>query len=80
VEAGYEVSRERSGFLDWLARVVPLRAQQYRGGLVSPPLPKPSFTLVDTSGARFDFRAKTENYVTLLFFGYTFVRICAPCR
>jgi protein SCO1 len=44
--------------------------QQYRGGLVSPPLPKPSFTLVDTSGAPFDFRAKTEGYVTLLFFGY----------
>jgi protein SCO1 len=46
-------------------------AQQYRGGLVSPPLPKPSFTLVDTAGASFDFRAKTEGYVTLLFFGYT---------
>jgi protein SCO1 len=46
-------------------------AQQYRGGLVSPPLPKPSFTLVDTSGAPFDFRVKTEGYVALLFFGYT---------
>jgi protein SCO1 len=46
-------------------------AQQYRGGLVSPPIPKPSFTLVDTSGAPFDFRAKTRGYVTLLFFGYT---------
>jgi protein SCO1/2 len=43
----------------------------YRGGLVSPPLPKPKFTLTDTSGAEFDFRAKTEGYVTLLFFGYT---------
>ena len=43
----------------------------YRGGLVSPPLPKPKFTLTDTSGAQFDFRAKTEGYVTLLFFGYT---------
>jgi protein SCO1 len=46
-------------------------AQQYRGGLVSPPLPKPSFTLVDTSGAPFDFRTKTRGYVTLLFFGFT---------
>ena len=42
----------------------------YRGGLGSPPLPKPKFTLTDTSGAEFDFRAKTEGYVTLLFFGY----------
>jgi protein SCO1 len=43
----------------------------YRGGLVSPPLPKPKFTLSDTSGAPFDFAAKTQGYVTLLFFGYT---------
>src|SRR5258708_6477385 len=44
----------------------------YRGGVVAPPLPKPAFTLTDTSGAPFDFREKTEGYVTLLFFGYTF--------
>jgi protein SCO1/2 len=43
----------------------------YRGGLVTPPLPKPKFVLTDTSGAAFDFRKKTEGYVTLLFFGYT---------
>jgi protein SCO1/2 len=43
----------------------------YRGGLVSPPLPKPKFTLTDTSGAAFDFGARTQGYVTLLFFGYT---------
>jgi protein SCO1 len=43
----------------------------YRGGLVTPPLPKPKFTLTDTSGAPFDFSAKTEGFVTLLFFGYT---------
>jgi protein SCO1/2 len=49
----------------------PLVAQgTYRGGLVTPPLPKPGFTLTDTSGAPFDFRSKTEGYVTLLFFGY----------
>jgi protein SCO1/2 len=42
----------------------------YRGGLVTPPLPKPSFTLTDTSGVPFDFRQKTQGYVTLLFFGY----------
>jgi protein SCO1/2 len=43
----------------------------YRGGLVSPPLPKPKFTLTDTSGTPFDFALKTNGYVTLLFFGYT---------
>jgi protein SCO1/2 len=42
----------------------------YRGGLVSPPLPKPKFTLTDTSGTPFDFGLKTNGYVTLLFFGY----------
>lgn len=42
----------------------------YRGGLVTPPLPKPRFTLTDTAGVPFDFRRQTEGYVTLLFFGY----------
>jgi protein SCO1 len=43
----------------------------YRGGLISPPQPKPKFTLTDTSGAPFDFGSKTQGYVTLLYFGYT---------
>lgn len=43
----------------------------YLGGLVNPPLPKPRFTLTDTSGTPFDFWAKTNGHVTLLFFGYT---------
>jgi protein SCO1 len=42
----------------------------YRGGIVTPPLPKPKFTLTDTSGAPFDFWQRTQGYVTLLFFGY----------
>src|SRR5258708_38145359 len=42
----------------------------YRGGLVAPPLPKPRFTLTDTSGAPFDFWRRTDGHVTLLFFGY----------
>jgi len=46
-------------------------AALYRGGLVSPPLPKPEFVLTDTSGARFDFWKETRGSVTLLFFGYT---------
>src|SRR5579862_721068 len=45
--------------------------EAYRGGLVSPPLPKPKFTLIDTSAATFDFASKTKGYVTLLYFGYT---------
>lgn len=44
----------------------------YRGGVVTPPLPKPRFVLNDTSGATFDFRQRTEGYITLLFFGYTY--------
>jgi len=44
----------------------------YRGGLVTPPLPKPHFVLTDTSGARFDFWARTQGSITLLFFGYTY--------
>jgi protein SCO1/2 len=43
----------------------------YRGGMVSPPLPKPKFTLTDTSGVPFDFATKTKGYLTLLFFGFT---------
>jgi protein SCO1/2 len=43
----------------------------YRGGLITPPLAKPQFTLTDTSGTPFDFRLETQGYVTLLFFGYT---------
>ena len=48
------------------------RAQDYRGGLVTPPLPKPRFILTDTSGQPFDFASATKGQVTLLFFGYTY--------
>jgi len=44
----------------------------YRGGLVTPPLPKARFVLTDTSGAPFDFWNRTQGSVTLLFFGYTY--------
>ena len=40
----------------------------YRGGLVVPPLPKPRFTLTDTSGAPFDFWSNTQGVVTSRFF------------
>src|ERR1022692_3780305 len=45
--------------------------ETYRGGMVTPPLPKPKFVLTDTSGAPFDFWSRTQGSVTLLFFGYT---------
>jgi protein SCO1/2 len=48
-----------------------VQADTYRGGLVTPPLPKPRFVLTDTSGAPFDFWNRTRGSVTLLFFGYT---------
>jgi len=44
---------------------------RYRGGLLTPPLPKPAFVLTDTSGASYDFRKRTDGSLTLLFFGYT---------
>jgi protein SCO1/2 len=43
----------------------------YRGGMVTPPLPKPKFILTDTASAPFDFWQQTRGRVTLLFFGYT---------
>ena len=48
-----------------------IQTATYRGGLLSPPQAKPKFTLIDTSGAAYDLWAKTQGYVTLLFFGYT---------
>ncbi len=35
------------------------------------PLPRPDFSLTDTDGNPFDFRAATSGRLTLLFFGYT---------
>ena len=55
-----------------LAPAQPGKSDTYRGGLVTPPLPKPRFVLTDTSGAPFDFWNRTQGSVTLLFFGYTY--------
>jgi protein SCO1/2 len=41
------------------------------GAEVTPPRPKPEFTLTAADSSRFDFRAGTDGYLTLLFFGYT---------
>ena len=61
-------------FLLWasLAPAQQANAGIYRGGIVTPPLPKPRFVLNDTASAPFDFRQRTEGFVTLLFFGYTY--------
>ena len=42
----------------------------YRGVALVNAIPRPSFTLTDTRGQPFDFRAKTDDTVTLLLFGY----------
>jgi protein SCO1/2 len=42
----------------------------YRGAMLAKPVPRPDFTLTDTHGQPFDFRARTDDTVTLLFFGY----------
>ncbi|HEX5438063.1 MAG TPA: SCO family protein [Gemmatimonadaceae bacterium] len=43
----------------------------YYGAMLSKPLAKPDFTLTDTRGQPFHFKAATQGYVTLLYFGYT---------
>ncbi len=54
-----------------LAALAQTSGSGYRGGLVTPPLPKPKFVLTNTSGTPFDFWQRTRGSVTLLFFGYT---------
>jgi protein SCO1/2 len=43
----------------------------YAGLDLAEPYRRPSFTLTDTTGAPFDFKAATTGRPTLLFFGYT---------
>ncbi len=47
------------------------RPDELRGTLLPEPLPKADFTLTTTEGDSFNFRAETQGFVTLLFFGYT---------
>ncbi|SDY28760.1 protein SCO1/2 [Modestobacter sp. DSM 44400] len=46
-------------------------ANPYSGLHLQQPYQKPSFTLTDTTGAPYDFAARTAAGPTLLFFGYT---------
>jgi len=55
----------------WCAPAPRAAGDTYRGGLVTPPLARPRFVLMDTAGAPFDFWSRTRGSVTLLFFGYT---------
>lgn len=50
----------------------------YRGVVLDRPIPKVDFTLLDTEGKPFDFKAETEGYLTLLFFGYTYCPDICP--
>jgi len=44
---------------------------RYAGLDLAEPYRRPTFTLTDTTGASFDFKAATSGRPTLLFFGYT---------
>lgn len=46
------------------------KAGPYQGFGLTPPQPRPSFTLTDTVGKQFSF-SKTSGHPTLLYFGYT---------
>jgi protein SCO1/2 len=43
----------------------------YQGFAVTPPRPRPAFTLLDTAGKTYSFSDETAGRTTLLFFGYT---------
>lgn len=49
----------------------PFNPDGLAGPKITPPVPKPDFTLATTDGKPFDFRRETDGYVALLFFGYT---------
>jgi len=43
----------------------------FQGVGLTPPQPRPSFTLTDTAGKAFAFGSRTAGHPTLVFFGYT---------
>jgi protein SCO1/2 len=47
------------------------RVGQYLGAGLDPAQPRPSFTLRDTTGAKFAFGTVTAHHPTFLYFGYT---------
>jgi protein SCO1 len=49
----------------------PAEEVTFRGGVMDPTRPRPSFTLTRTTGESFDFARETAGKLTFLFFGYT---------
>lgn len=49
----------------------PGSSHDWAGVPLDEPAPRPDFTMTDTRGEPFDFRAETDGRLTLLFFGYT---------
>jgi protein SCO1 len=47
------------------------RPGAYRGTELKPAMPEPDFTLTATDGRPYHFKAESQGYVTLLYFGYT---------
>lgn len=47
------------------------QATGFHGVVLDEPLARPDFTLTDTDGRPYDFRARTDGRLALLFFGYT---------
>jgi protein SCO1/2 len=54
-----------------VASVSTSQDDRYQGAHLTDPYKKPAFTLTDSTGAAFDFAARTAAGPTLLFFGYT---------
>lgn len=49
-----------------------------RGFVMPGPPMRPDFVLADARGGEFDFRAETDGFLTLLFFGYTYCPDVCP--
>lgn len=54
------------------------RSTGYRGIFLADVDPRPDFVLTDVKGEPFDFRARTEGKLALLFFGYTYCPDVCP--
>ena len=57
-----------------------LQDTAYRGGLVTPPLPKPEFTLTDTKGTPFDFGARRRDTSHCCSSAIRNARACVRCK